>query len=98
MKAENPNSTLWQSYQRRGVSRALNNFFSFFFFCFGLGLLFCRLLWSDFSELVLVMEHDLGYSMDILYELCESRLWWRIGGSFQGNEGRWKGKKIYKAG
>ncbi len=44
------------------------------------------------------MEHDPGCSMDTLYELCESQLWWRIGESFQGSEGRWKGEKIYKAG
>ncbi len=29
-------------------------------------------------ELVSMMERDLGYSMDTLYELCESWLWWRI--------------------
>jgi hypothetical protein len=25
------------------------------------------------------MEHDPSCSMDTLYELCESQLWWRIG-------------------
>ncbi len=44
------------------------------FFCFWLGLLFYKLLWSDLGELVSVMECDPGYSMDTFYELCESRL------------------------
>jgi hypothetical protein len=44
----------------------------FIFLKIWLDLLFCRLLWNDLSELVLVMEHDLGCSMDIFYELCES--------------------------
>jgi len=38
------------------------------FFCFWLGLLFCRLLWSGLGELVFMMEHDRGCSMDTLYE------------------------------
>jgi len=42
------------------------------FFCFWFVLLFCRLLWSDLGELVSMMERNLGYSMDIFYELCES--------------------------
>jgi hypothetical protein len=37
-------------------------------------LLFYKLLWNDLGELVSVMEHDPGYSMDTFYELCESRL------------------------
>ncbi len=49
--------------------------FIFLSFCFWLGLLFCRLLWSDLGELVSVMECDPGCSMDTLYELCESRFW-----------------------
>jgi hypothetical protein len=72
--------------------------FFFLFFCFWLGLLFCKLLRNDLGELVSVLEHDLGRSTDALYELCESQLLWRIGGSFQGNEGRWRGEKIYKVG
>jgi hypothetical protein len=56
----------------------------FLFSYFWLGLLFCILLWSDLVELVLVMEHDLGYSMDTLYELCESRFYWRIGAKLLG--------------
>jgi len=72
--------------------------FIFLFFCFWLGLLFCRLLSSDVGELVSMMKRNFGCSMDILYELCESQVWWRIGGSFQGSKGKWRGKKIYKAG
>jgi predicted solute-binding protein len=37
-------------------------------------LLFCKLLWRDLGELVSVMERDPSYSMETLYELCESRL------------------------
>jgi hypothetical protein len=48
--------------------------FIFLFFCFWLGLLFCRLLWSDLGELVSLMERDPSCSMDTLYELCESWL------------------------
>jgi len=55
-------------------------------------------LWNDLGELVVVMKYNFGYSMDTLYELCESQVWWRIGESFQGSEGMWKGEKIYKAG
>jgi hypothetical protein len=28
--------------------------------------------------------------------LCESQLWWRISGSFQQSEGRWKGERCIK--
>jgi hypothetical protein len=47
--------------------------FIFLFLYFWYGLLVCKLLWSGLGELVLVMECNLGCSMDILYELCESR-------------------------
>jgi hypothetical protein len=46
--------------------------FIFLFFCFWLGLLFCKLLWNGFGEMVLVMERDPSYSKDILYEQCET--------------------------
>ncbi len=42
-------------------------------------MLFCRLLWSDLGELVSVMECNSSYSMDTLYELCESWFCERIG-------------------
>ncbi len=45
----------------------------FLFFCFWLGLLFCKLLWSGFGELISVMEHNPGCSMDTFYEQCESQ-------------------------
>ncbi len=44
----------------------------FLFLCFWFVLLFCRLLWRDLDELVLVMQHDPGFSMETLYEWCES--------------------------
>jgi len=37
-------------------------------------LLFCRLLQGDLGELVSMMECDLGCSVKIFHELCESRL------------------------
>jgi hypothetical protein len=46
----------------------------FVFFCFWFVLLFCKLLWMDFNELVSMMEHDHGYSMEAFYEQCESWL------------------------
>jgi hypothetical protein len=48
--------------------------FCFFVFLFLAWFVICRLLWSDLGELVSMMEHDHGCSMDTLYELCESRL------------------------
>jgi hypothetical protein len=48
--------------------------FIFLFFRFWLGLLFCKLLWNDLGELVLVTERDYGWSMDTIYKLCESQL------------------------
>jgi hypothetical protein len=36
-------------------------------------------LWSGFGELVSVMEQDLGYLIDNLYEECESRFLETIG-------------------
>jgi hypothetical protein len=43
------------------------------------GLLFCRLLWSGFGELVSVMEHDPRCPMDNLYEQYGSRFLGTIG-------------------
>jgi len=67
-------------------------------FYFWLVLLFCKLLWNDLSELVLVMERNLGYSMDILYELCESWFWWRIGAELSREQGVMEKRNIYEAG
>ncbi len=58
--------------------------FNFLFYCFWFRLLFCRLLWSGFGELVSVMERNHGYSMDTLYDQCESRFWERIGAELLG--------------
>jgi hypothetical protein len=72
--------------------------FIFLFFCFWFVLSFCRLLWSDLGELVLVMEHDPRWSMDIFYELCESRLYEWIGAELLGE---WRDKEkrnIYDVG
>jgi hypothetical protein len=60
--------------------------------------MFCRLLRSGFGELILVMECDLGYSMDILYEQCESQFWWRIGVELFGERRDVEKRKLYKAG
>ncbi len=70
----------------------------FLFFCFWLGLLFCRLLWSDLGELVSMMECNLGCSMDIFYELCESQFWRRIGVKLSRERGEVEKIKIYKVG
>jgi hypothetical protein len=97
MKVENPNSSLWLSYWRHGVSKTSKNLFSCFF-NFWLDLLFCRLLWRDLGELVSVMERNHGCSMDILYELCEPWLWWRIGVELSREQGEVERRKIYKVG
>jgi len=48
-----------------------------FYFC--LCLLFCKLLWSGFGELVSVMVQNPSYSIDNLYEECESQFLETIG-------------------
>jgi hypothetical protein len=58
-------------------------------------LLFCRLVWSDFGELVWVMEHNPGCSMDTLLELCESWFWWKIGVELLGEWGKVEKTYIY---
>ncbi len=70
----------------------------FLFFCFWLGLLFCKLLWSGFGESVSVMERDPGCSMDTLYEQCESRFWERIGAKLSGERRDVEKRKLYEAG
>ncbi len=67
----------------------------FLFLCFWFVLLFCRLLWRNLGELVLVMERDLDCSMETLYELCESWLCEGIGEEiFRGAKGRGEEKYI----
>jgi hypothetical protein len=69
----------------------------FCFVCFWFILLFCGLLWRDLGVLILVIEHNCGRSMEIFYELCESRLYEGIGEEISGE---WKDKEkrnIYDA-
>jgi len=70
MKAKNPNSLA--ELLEAGCFKGAKEFI-FLFFYFWLGLLFCRLLWSDLGEPVSMMECDPSCSMDTLYELCESQ-------------------------
>jgi hypothetical protein len=72
--------------------------FFFLFFCFWFGLLSCRLLWSDLSELVSVMERNPGCLMDTIYELCESQFWWKIGVELLGERGDVEKRNIYEVG
>jgi hypothetical protein len=60
-------------------------------------LLFCRLLWRDLGELVSMMERDLSYSMEIVYELYESWLYAGIGVEIS-RERRDGEKNIYDVG
>jgi len=57
-------------------------------------LLFYRLFWRDLDELVSVMERGPGYSMETLYEQCESQLYQGIGEEQRDKEKR----NIYDAG
>jgi hypothetical protein len=73
--------------------------FIFLFLCYyWFILLFCRLLWNEFGELVLMMERDCGCSMDTLYELYESWLceWFGVELSREREDGEIK--NIYDAG
>jgi hypothetical protein len=96
MKAENPNLALWLNCWRHGVSSAPKNLFSCFFI-FSLFFLFCRLLWRDPAELISVMEHDHGYSMETRYETCESWLCKGIGEEISREQKDKKKKYIYEA-
>ncbi len=60
--------------------------------------MFCKLLWRDISELVLVMERDPDCSMEILYELCESWLWEGIGEEISREQRDEEKGSIYNAG
>ncbi len=44
------------------------------------------------------MEHDLGCSMDTLYEQCESWFWWRIGAELSRERRDVERIKLYEAG
>jgi hypothetical protein len=54
-------------------------------------------LWRDLGELVLVMEHDHGCSMETHYEMCESRLCKGIGEEISREQKGKKKKYIYEA-
>jgi hypothetical protein len=72
--------------------------FNYLLFCLWLGLLFCRLLWSGFGELISVMERDLGCSMDNLYEQCESRFLGMMGVELSKEQRDVGNAKLYEAG
>ncbi len=66
-------------------------------FLFWFVFLFCKLLWRDLGDLVSVMECNLGCSMEILYELCESRFYVWIGADISGERNDREKKNIYGA-
>jgi hypothetical protein len=66
-ESRNPNSALWQMMPKLFCFKD-DETFNYLFFYFWFGLLFCRLLWSGFGELVSVMERDPRCPMDNLYE------------------------------
>jgi hypothetical protein len=55
-------------------------------------------LWNGFGELVLVMECDPSYSMDIIYGQCESQLWGKIGAELSGERRNVEKRKLYEVG
>jgi len=69
-EGKNTNSAMWETMLNFCASRmpTVQLLVLYFWLC----LLFCRLLWNGFGELVLVMEQDLGCLMDNLYEQYES--------------------------
>jgi hypothetical protein len=67
-------------------------------FYFWLCLLFCRLLCSGFSELVLVMERDLSCSIDNLYDEGESRFFETISAKLSKEQRDVDNEKLYEAG
>jgi len=80
---------LLEAWCFRGIEKLV-----FLFFWFWFVLLFCRLLWRDLCEFVLVMEHNPSCSMETHYELCESWLCKGIGEEVFG-ERRDEEKYIY---
>jgi hypothetical protein len=60
-ESRNPNSALWQMMPKL-LCFEDGEKFNYLFLCLWFGLLFCKLLWSGFGELVSVMERDLSYS------------------------------------
>jgi len=72
--------------------------FNYLFFYFWFGLLFCKLLWSGFGELVSVMEHNPNCSMDNFYEQCESRFLGTIGAELSRERRDVDNGKLYEVG
>jgi hypothetical protein len=68
-----------------------------YLFCFWLCLLFCKLLWNGFNELVPMMERDLGCLIDNLYEECESQFLETIGGELSKEQKDVDNEKLYEA-
>ncbi len=61
--------------------------FNYLFFCFWVGVLFCRLLWSGFDELVSVMEGDLAAQWTIFMSSVNHLSWGRLVLSSQRSKG-----------
>jgi hypothetical protein len=68
-----------------------------FVFCFWLCLLFYKLLWSGFGELVSMMKRDHGCLIDNLYGECESRFLKTIGAKLSNEQMDVDKKKLYEA-
>ncbi len=96
-ESRNPNLALWQMMPKLLCFKDAKKFI-YLFFCFWFGLLFCRLLWSGFGDLVLVMEWDSSYSMDNLYEQCESRFWGLVGVELSKEQRDVDNAKLYEVG
>ncbi len=94
---KNPNPTLWQMMPKPWCFKDVEKF-NFLFFCFWRGLLFCRLLWNGFGELVSMRECDPNYSMDTLYEQCALWFLGRIGVELLGERKDVDKIKLYEAG
>jgi hypothetical protein len=97
MKAANPSSAQWLNYWWHGDSRVPKNLFSDGL-CFWFVLLLCRLLRRDLGELVSMMEHNPGYSMKTLHELCESWFCEGIGKKISWERKGENGRNIYNVG
>jgi hypothetical protein len=65
----------------------------YFWFC----LLFGRLLWSGFGELILVMERNPCYSIDNIYGECESQFLETIGAELSKERKDVDKEKLYEA-
>jgi hypothetical protein len=96
-KNRNPNSALSHMMPKPLCFKDVKKF-NYLFICFWFGLLFCKLLWSGFGELVSMIEHDLSCSMDNIYEQCESQFLGMIGAKFSRVRRDVDNGKLYEAG